>query len=66
LLKCPTDGHCRNHIMRQVREECCRKIQHLGDMFGRERLQFTIVAFGPPRESYVAGAVQVESSGPIA
>jgi hypothetical protein len=52
--------------MRQVREECCRKIQHLGDMFGRERLQFTIVAFGPPRESYVAGAVQVESSGPIA
>ena len=53
LRDCKTTWPCRAEVVKRVRDECCKKIVHLGDMFGRDRMCVNTVAFGPPDEDYV-------------
>jgi hypothetical protein len=53
LRDCATAAPCRTEIRQYVREECCKKIVNLGDMFGRDRMCVNTVAFGPPGEDYL-------------
>ena len=52
LRTCPDTHNCRKAIQAHVRSECVKKVQKLGDLFGRDRVFIATVGFGPASESY--------------
>ncbi|KXZ55302.1 hypothetical protein GPECTOR_3g437 [Gonium pectorale] len=52
LRSCPLSGACRAAIHKSVNDECVKRIQHIGDLLGRDRVHMHAVAFGPPTEDY--------------
>jgi hypothetical protein len=52
LQQCATSAVCRASVMRTVNEQCLKRIDHLGDLFGRDRVYVGTVAFGPPDQQY--------------
>ncbi|CAJ1947687.1 unnamed protein product [Cylindrotheca closterium] len=43
---------CKNKITREVREECCQRVKAIGQVFGRDKVIFRTLAFGPPKENF--------------
>eukprot|EP00798_Chlamydomonas_sp_ICE-L_P013595 gene13595-19468_t len=39
-------------LQKRVISDCVKKMKHLGDLFGRDRMYAATVAFGPPKENY--------------
>eukprot|EP00873_Tetraselmis_striata_P018075 jgi/Tetstr1/438339/TSEL_026906.t1 len=52
LAACQSASVCRNDIMSDVEKACLAKVKRLGDLFGRERVVFSTVAFGPEADDY--------------
>ena len=44
---------CRAQIKQDVRLECLKRIQLLGDLIGQDKISFTTVGFGPAKEDFV-------------
>lgn len=44
--------NCRANVQKKVKADCLKAIQDIGDRFGRDRVRFNTVAFGPPADSY--------------
>ena len=49
---CVTGWPCRTAMIRENHSKALRKIRTLGDLFGRERVVVSTVAFGPPKEDF--------------
>jgi hypothetical protein len=52
LEACVTSQACRAGLKQHVQEECLKRVQLLGDLFGRDRMCIHTVAFGDPGEDY--------------
>jgi hypothetical protein len=46
LQQCITSGVCRASVIKNVQDECLKKIEHLGDLFGRDRV-YVVSATNP-------------------
>jgi hypothetical protein len=44
--------HCRQQIFEKVEKECCLRVKRIGQVFGRDKVIFRTLAFGPPQENF--------------
>eukprot|EP00053_Salpingoeca_punica_P022931 m.215724 g.215724 ORF g.215724 m.215724 type:complete len:581 (-) comp42827_c0_seq1:210-1952(-) len=53
LISCGRSAwRCRNDIKRQIQLDCYDRVASLGDKFGRDRIRFYTVGFGPADEDF--------------
>jgi hypothetical protein len=52
LGACVSAPACRAALKQYVQEECLKRVELLGDLFGRDRMCIHTVAFGDPNEDY--------------
>jgi hypothetical protein len=44
--------NCRKRLFEKVEKECCQRVKSMGKVFGRDKMIFRTLAFGPPKENF--------------
>lgn len=44
--------NCRKRIMEKLEKDCCNRVKRIGQVFGRDKVIFRTLAFGPIKEDF--------------